>query len=334
MRTLEELFRDFNLEKHRQELRDWAKEKLSPSKYGGFKKLVFNLPNGANTSVRIYPPTVGEPPYPTLFYIPGTGYIALIDDIAHSVCDKFTGVEKFQVIIVNHLLAPEHPAPMPLNSLLYSLRLLIAHADKLKIDKNKMCIGGYSSGAGFAILAAIALAKQGIKFKWQFLIAPAVDLARRCKGFEEFEGQDPILDEDFIRIYTHLYLSGGMGPDDPWISPVSQPIAALEGLAPTDVVLGDIDSHRSGTEEFLRRLDEARVCCQTIRIPGKGHALLWYKSDVPAMVGARMLSVCGLEDVPRPLESPQPFLQKALMDKEEEASAVATDSSCCAPSEY
>ena len=65
------------------------------------------------------------------------------------------------MISVNYQKAPEHPFPTPFNDCYETLEWVYANAEKLKIDKSKIGVGGDSAGGNLA--AAVALVMHVMK---------------------------------------------------------------------------------------------------------------------------------------------------------------------------
>src|SRR3546814_4273152 len=58
---------------------------------------------------------------------------------------------------IDYRLAPEHPYPAALDDVRVALKWLDAHADEYDIDRGRLVLWGYSSGAQLAGMVAAAL---------------------------------------------------------------------------------------------------------------------------------------------------------------------------------
>src|SRR3546814_13954463 len=58
---------------------------------------------------------------------------------------------------IDYRLAPEHPYPAALDDVRVALKWLDAHADEYDIDRGRLVLWGYLSGAQLAGMAAAAL---------------------------------------------------------------------------------------------------------------------------------------------------------------------------------
>ena len=182
--------------------------------------------------IRIYRPKNISAPYPTLFYVPGTAFVAREIAFTGVICTHIAEQSNCQVIVINHRLAPEDQFPKGLDDAYNLLRFFVKAPKFLfKIDNTKMAIVGYSSGGNFAASMAMQGKEEGLLITRQILISPMLDLLRSLKDFKnDFEDKDTTITDEFVEWFLDLYLPEGINPQNPWLSPFWHKPKRLQGL--------------------------------------------------------------------------------------------------------
>lgn len=131
---------------------------------------------GPPVIVRIYRPGWPAGPMPALIYPHWGGFVTGDVDTSHSsalqIADKVGAV----VVSVDYRLAPEHPFPAALDDCDAALQWVLRHADELRIDPERLGVGGASAGGGLA--AALALRsrdRNDPRLRFQYLAFPELD---------------------------------------------------------------------------------------------------------------------------------------------------------------
>jgi acetyl esterase/lipase len=228
--------------------------------------------------------------YPTLFYFPGTAFIASETSHTHFVCSHLAKLSNCQVIVIKHQLAPEWKPYEIIASTLNILKMITNpyYAKKFDIDFNKIAVAGYSSGGTLA--AQLCLRAKNFKFKItrQILISPVLDLARISKGFEDFERQDNIISETFVEWFLHLYAPAAKQKKDPNLSPYWASKQQLAALPPTDIIVGEFDRFRGDAEGFGKKLSAEMNNSCLFMFKDEKHGLMWQNLQVTQAVAARV----------------------------------------------
>jgi acetyl esterase/lipase len=157
--------------------------------------------------------------YPTLFYIPGTAFIAYENKYTNIFCSHIAEQAKCQVIILYHALAPEYKFPQGYKDVQALFTYFVKTVpDDYKIDVNKVAISGYSSGGNFAALLAIYAKEKNIPFNRQILISPVVDLSRTISrlpqyhALRQYEEKDKAISAEFVAWFIDLYIPSNLDP--------------------------------------------------------------------------------------------------------------------------
>lgn len=245
----------------------------------------------------IFRPEEIDPPYPTLLYIPGTAFIAQELDVTYGICSHIAKLAKCQVVVINHRLAPENQFPKGLIDAMSIIKFILLGDPKLlKLDINNIVLAGYSSGGNFA--AQIALRPE-LPIRCQILASPIVDLSRSLTKYGEFEREDKVITEEFVKWFLHLYIPEGANLDDPLLSPYYQNILNPTKLAPTYIIFGEKDRFRSDAEAYVKKLEEAGAPVKRKIFKNSDHLFLWYQYEAVELI-AKLIK----HTVSTPLEKP------------------------------
>jgi acetyl esterase len=268
------------------------------------KDIQATLRTGTSIPIRLYRSQKMYASYPTIFYVPGTAFVAKEIAFTDVICSNIAEKSNCQVIVINHRLAPEDQFPHGLDDAYYLLKLIIKSPNSsFNIDKNKIAIIGYSSGGNFAASMSAFGKAEGLPIARQILISPLLDLSRSLKDFKEFEDKDTTINEPFVEWFLKLYLPEGINLKTPLLSPFWQEESELRGLPPTDIIFAENDRFRSDSEAYHAKLMQAGVNTYKMVVPGEDHSFLWYNGRVVADIGSRIKIAFGLELLPHPILS-------------------------------
>jgi len=103
-----------------------------------------------NVRLKLYRPEGLPASAPTLYWIHGGGMVLSDADSDDLTCALRARAQNCLVVSVDYRLAPETPAPGPVNDCYAGLRWVAANADQLGIDRDRIMIGGASAGGGLA----------------------------------------------------------------------------------------------------------------------------------------------------------------------------------------
>jgi len=170
-----------------------------------------------------------------------------------------SGVDFFAV---EYRLAPEHQFPAGLNDCLDVLTWLIDSAPELRIDPDRIGVGGSSAGGNLAGLVA-AHARDLVHHQVLEVPAASLDISHD-DSYREFGELEPFGDLSELRA---AYL--GDSDQEQWTAPDEVP--DLTGLPPALVLTAECDPLRDCGQAYAARMAEAGVEVQTWCGPGQTH---------------------------------------------------------------
>jgi acetyl esterase len=174
------------------------------------------------------------------------------------------------VVVPNYRLAPEHPYPAAPEDAYATVQWLVEHAEELGVDARRISIGGISAGGCVAtVVALMARDRGGPSLVFQLLEIPVTDVTASCQSVHRF-GKGYVLTEGELKRNYELYVPDPARRRDDYVSPLFA--ADLSGLPPAMVITVQYDPLRDEGEAYARRLIEAGVPVQAIRVRGHVHS--------------------------------------------------------------
>lgn len=232
--------------------------------------LTIPSPDG-DIPARMYVPTT-DSPLPLLVYFHGGGFVVGDIEVADRPCRELASTTGTIVISVDYRLAPEHPAPAPLNDAYAAVTWAAQEGEGLGGD-GRLCVAGDSAGGNLAAtVALLARDRGGPRIDTQLLLYPITDMSKELPSRAE-NGEGYLLTARGMRWFTEHYLSGGASPLDPTISPLLAP--DLSGLPPAIVVTAGFDPLRDEGQAYAQRLLDSGVPVHHIENPTMIHGFLW-----------------------------------------------------------
>ncbi len=147
-------------------------------------------------------------------------------------------------VTVEYRLAPEHPAPIPVEDCYSGLTWMAAHAAELQFDPQQLVVFGGSGGGGLAAgTTLLARDRHGPRLLGQLLQCPMLDDRNNTESAHQYEGVG-IWDRTSNLTAWRAVLGDRCGSDD--VSPYSAPARAsdLRGLPPTFIDVGAAETFR------------------------------------------------------------------------------------------
>lgn len=225
---------------------------------------------------------------PGLFWIHGGGMIggeplgSAIDAVPHLLVHGGT------VLSVEYRLAPEHPAPIPVEDCYAALVWCVDHAAELGFDPDRMILGGGSAGGGLAAgVALLARDRQGPALVGAMLHCPMLDDRNDSTSIRQFDRSIGWSGQNNAVGWGAL-LGEARGTDA--VSPYDAPARAtwLGGLPPVHISVGSADPFRTEDVAFAEGIWRDGGDCELYVLPGGHHGY-------EVMVPKASISVATLE---------------------------------------
>jgi acetyl esterase len=139
---------------------------------------------------------------PALVFFHGGGWTIGDLDTHDALCRQLAQGARCAVFSVDYRLAPESPFPAAVEDCLAATRFVFEDAASLKVDKNKIAVGGDSAGGN---LAAVVCLHRAMPLAFQLLIYPATDHQGETASMQR-NGEGYLLTRALMRRFRDNYL--------------------------------------------------------------------------------------------------------------------------------
>ncbi|OGT06199.1 MAG: hypothetical protein A2103_01840 [Gammaproteobacteria bacterium GWF2_41_13] len=229
-----------------------------------------------NIDIRIYTPHNLKSDG-VILYFPGSGFVDGNLASQDNTCRQIANCSECKVVQVSYRAAPEFIYPIGLNDAFAAIEWIHDHALALGINRNKVAIMGYSSGANFAALCAIRARNEHRPIRCVVLNAPVTDLACDFASYEEFSS-GYILESKALDYFLQVYLPKNTDRKDAHVSPFYE--KNLFDLPPTLIQTSEFDPLADDGKKYAEKLKAAGNDVKYTCYKGQIHALLAWSGGV------------------------------------------------------
>jgi acetyl esterase/lipase len=204
-------------------------------------------------------------------------------DVEHPFVIRIADGSGAVVVSVDYRLAPEHPFPAALDDACLALAWTAAHASELRVDPQRIAVGGHAAGAGLA--AAVALRtrdERGPAIRFQLLNQPELDDRQATWSARHFT-DTPFMTRDKVAASWRHYL--GRTSASPYAAPARA--TDLAGLPPAYITCAEFDPNRDEAIDYAQRLLQADVAAELHQWRGTFHGS---QAVLSAEISQRQLS--------------------------------------------
>jgi acetyl esterase len=176
------------------------------------------------------------------------------------------------VLDIDYKLAPEHPFPTGLNECYDVAKWAFDHAETLRIDRERVAIGGHSAGANFtAAISLMANQTKDFHTKLQILDYPFLDgVTDPADKIDE----ESLIPADRMRQFNALYTDKDEDSANPFCSPVCATPEMLTNLPPALIITAGKDCLRHEAEKYAKMLIDAGVEVRMRKFLNSDHAFV------------------------------------------------------------
>ena len=228
-------------------------------------------PSDDELRVRVYWPH-GNGPFAVCLYFHGGGWVLNNIDTHDDVARRLAEASGCVVVSVDYRLAPEHRYPAAVEDAYTALRWIVARADELQIDPNKIAVSGDSAGGNIA--AAVCLMtrdRSGPAIAYQVLIYPITDCDLERPSYRE-NAEGYFLTTAQMRWFWQHYVRSADQMSEPYASPLRA--STLKGLPPALILTAEFDPLRDEGEAYGEALQKAGIAAEVVRYEGLIHAFI------------------------------------------------------------
>ncbi len=236
-----------------------------------------SLDGAPDVRLKIYTPDGLESGAGALLWIHGGGMVMLNADGDDFQSATRAAEHGCVIVSVDYRLAPETPAPGPVDDCFAALTWLAGHARELGVSIERIMIGGASAGAGLAAGTALrARDSGGPSLAGQLLVYPMIDHRNETPSSHAI--QDLRVWNRSANLAAWAAYLGGAAP-----TTYSSPALAddLSALPPAYISVGTFDMFHDEDVAYATALNRAGVSCELHVYPGAFHASNGFLPDHP-----------------------------------------------------
>lgn len=232
--------------------------------------------------IRAYRPLASEERriLPALVFFHGGGWTIGDLDTHDTLCRTLADEARCAVVAVDYRLAPEHKFPAAVDDAVSATRWVAENAEALRLDPERLAVGGDSAGGNLAeVVALTARDAGGPRIAFQLLIYPATMIDADFPSVAA-NGKGYALTQDLMAWFRAHYVRS---PDDHRDWRCSPLLARdLSRLPPAFVLTAEYDPLRDEGQAYAERMrgagvEVAQVCC-----PGMIHGFILMGKVIPA----------------------------------------------------
>lgn len=215
-----------------------------------FEQRELRIPGPAGEmTISLFTPEQHATRSPGMFWIHGGGMVA---------GNRFAAVEALEaadavgavVGSVEYRLAPEHPAPAPVDDCYAALHWFAGHAGEFGVDPSRIVLGGASAGGGLAAATALRIRDHGgPDLAGLLLCCPMLDDRMTSTSTHQF-GDDIPWTRDSNTFGWASLLGERAGGDAVSIYEAPGRATDLSGLPPSFIDVGSVDLFRDEDVAF------------------------------------------------------------------------------------
>lgn len=214
-------------------------------------------PASADLPARLYSPIDDHEELPTLIYFHGGGWVLGSIDSHDATCRYIARTGGLKVLSVDYRMAPEHLFPTAVDDALAAFRYVRDNARALRVDPERIAVGGDSAGGNLAAVVCQQTRDAGERTPdFQLLFVPATDMSARTRSYELFS-EGFYLTRSTMDWYENTYLRSDDDRSDPRASPLLA--EDFSGLPPAHVATAGFDPLRDEGEAYARKMAGAGV---------------------------------------------------------------------------
>ena len=252
----------------------WLSNRNPDAQIKGFDNNTVFLPSrhgNGSLRVRIYSPIPQEENLPVLLYLHGGGYALNSPEAAHREIRHLLMATPCVVVAPCYTKSVLAPYPAAIDDCEDALDWLIANAAELRINTDKLAIGGHSAGGGLTLALLLRLRDRGdVSVAFQMPIYPMIDHTSASDSARN--NAMPVWNTKLNRLGWDLYLSSLPKLDSPPKDAAPAVESDYTGLPPALSFVGDLDPFLDETRAMVSRFKKAGVAIDYQEFPNCYHA--------------------------------------------------------------
>ena len=225
--------------------------------------------DGAELRALLYTPKNVQENGPCLLFFHGGGFIYNAAPHHFALARTFAQKLGWKTLLVDYRLAPKYKFPTAPQDAFDAYSWLVAQADVLRIDPEKIAVCGDSAGGNLAAVVCLMARERNMRLpKAQMLLYPVTDRRMITESVQKYI-DTPMCSSQDMKKYFALYLKAGDRGNSPYLSPIEAD--TLEGLPAAYVEAAEFDCLRDEGIAYAKALRKAGVPVELHEAKGAMH---------------------------------------------------------------
>lgn len=235
---------------------------------------------GGEIGLRLYWPVETPGLMPALVYYHGGGFVLYDRDDYDGFCRRLSLSAAVVIVSVDYRRAPEHRFPAAHMDAEAALKWVCENAAELRIDPERISVGGDSAGGNLAATLAARQAVHGVPLAWQVLIYPALTFNRSFPSYDKY-GEGFLLDTQTMHWFFDLFKGEEEGSeDDPRLHPYCVEDPGMQ--PPVIMAVAEYDILRDEGIDHYRRMAGVNRGSRLLYFDNLGHNFLLMAGRIEA----------------------------------------------------
>lgn len=181
---------------------------------------------------------------------------------------------------IEYRLAPEHPAPVPVEDCIAAVTWAVEHADEVGFDPERVLLAGTSAGGGLAAGVLLALRdRQGPRLLGAWLNCPMLDDRNATVSAQQFHELGLFWDGVSNDTGWDALLGEARGTERVRVYDAPARESWLGDLPPVLVTVGSAEVFRDEAVDFASRIWRDGGECELLVVPGGTHSYVGAAPD-------------------------------------------------------
>lgn len=234
---------------------------------------------GNGSRALVHRPVEAVGPLPCVLNFHGGGWVQGNPEQSGWLASRIAVRNNAVVISPTYALAPEQPFPAGVEDCWATLSWIIANAEELGIDPQRIAVMGDSAGGNLAaVMSLLARDAGGPELRAQVLIYPGTEMYDRWPS-EDRHAEAPVLTSKNMRAFVRLYLGEQHGTEDFRASPIRA--ASHAELPKAFILTAELDPLLDNGTHYRDALVAAGVPVRYVEYEGAIHGFLSLPGAVP-----------------------------------------------------
>lgn len=223
----------------------------------------------AKLSALIVEPRGTQEVLPCLVFYHGGGFMLNASESHCQLVKEYAAKMPCRVVFVDYRLAPKYQFPIPAEDCFFTYKWVLEHADELKVDRERIILGGDSAGGNLTAATVLMARDRGLQLPLGvMMIYPVVDRRMSTESMKKY-ADAPVWDLKLSRMMWKAYLGEQKTEHIEYASPLEAP--SLKNFPKTYMEVAEFDCLRDEGILFHDRLKEEGITAELHEIKEASH---------------------------------------------------------------